>query len=313
VSRRPILLIVNPASGGKPGSDADLDTNDAGTAPQAIAAQLRGRGLEVALHVLGEHDDASALASRAADEGRDVVVAGGDGTVRPAAVALVGHPSATLGIVATGSFNNVARGLGIPPELDPATEVIAAGDAIGFDAGWAYRDDPADGRLFLEAAGVGVDAIGFMAVEIAERQGWWRAARALWRGLRRRRTRMAVTVDGVSYRTRSPAVTVCNGPYHGLGFALAPDADPTDGRLTVAIFWRMSALRVLGHFLAVARRRPRYEPRVRLMEARRVTVEGLRGALPVHADGASIGVTPVTFEVRPAALRVFARPRHSSG
>jgi diacylglycerol kinase family enzyme len=313
VTRRPILLIVNPESGGKPGSGADLATGDAGTAPEAIAERLRARGLEVALHVLGERDDVSALASRAADEGRDVVAAGGDGTVGPAAVALAGHPSATLGIVASGSFNNVARGLGIPAELDPALDVIAAGDAIGFDAGWAYRDDPAEGRLFLEAAGVGVDAIGFLAVEIAERHGWRRAARALWRGLRRRRTRMAITLDGVALRTRSPAVTVCNGPYHGLGFALAPDADPTDGRLTVAIFWRMSALRVLRHFLAVARRRTRSEPRVRLIEARRVTVKGLRGALPVHADGESIGVTPVTFEVRPAALRVFARPRHRSG
>ena len=313
MSRRPILLIVNPASGGKPGSGADLDAGDAITAPEAIAERLRARGLEVALHVLGEGDDASGLASRAADEGRDVVASGGDGTVRPVAVALVGHPSATLGIVASGSFNNVARGLGIPAELDAALDVIAEGGSVGFDAGWAYRDDPDEGRLFLEAAGVGVDAIGFMAVEIAERHGWWRAGRALWRGLRRRRTRMAVTVDGVAYRTRSPAVTVCNGPYHGLGFALAPDADPTDGRLTVAIFRRMSALRVLGHFLAVARRRRRHEPRVRLMEARHVIVEGLRGALPVHADGESIGVTPVAFEVRPAALRVFARPRHSSG
>lgn len=312
MTRRPILLIVNPASGGKPGSGIDDDTDDA-REPEAIAERLRGRGLKVALHVLREGDDASALAGRAADEGRDVVAAGGDGTVRPAAVALAFHHSATLGIVPTGSFNNVARGLGIPPALDAAVDVIAAGHAVGFDAGWAYRDDPDDGRLFLEAAGVGIDAVGFIAVEIAERHGWGRAARALWRGLRRRRTRMAVTIDNVAYRTRSPAVTVCNGPYHGLGFALAPDADPTDGRLTVAIFWRMSALRVLGHFLAVARRRPRHEPRVRLMEARRVTVGGLRGALPVHADGESMGVTPVTFEVRPAALRVFARPRHSPG
>ena len=28
-------------------------------------------------------------------------------------------------------------------------------------------------------------------------------------------------------------------------------------------------------------------------------------ALPAHADGVSIGLTPVTFEVRPKALRIF--------
>ena len=46
------------------------------------------------------------------------------------------------------------------------------------DAGWVVRDGDG-GRPFFEAAGVGVDAIGFLAVEIAERRGWWRAVRAL--------------------------------------------------------------------------------------------------------------------------------------
>jgi diacylglycerol kinase family enzyme len=166
--------------------------------------------------------------------------------------------------------------------------------------------DGDEGRSFFEAAGVGVDAVGFLAVEIAERRGWWRAARALWRGLRLRRTPMRITLDdGPPRRTGSPAVTVSNGPYHGMGFAISADADPTDGLLDVAVFSGMSRWEVLGHFLTVARRRPRHEPRVTTARVRRITVEGVRRALPAHADGVSAGVTPVTFEVRPASLRVF--------
>ena len=67
----------------------------------------------------------------------------------------------------------------------------------------------------------------------------------------------------------------------------------------------MSRLEVVGHFLAVARRQPRREPRIQQYRARRVTIEGTRRALLAHADGVSIGITPVTFEVRPGALRVF--------
>ena len=190
-----------------------------------------------------------------------MIVGGGDGTVAPVAAALLDHPEATLGILALGSFNNIARGYGVPHTLDAAIEVIADGHVVSVDCGWVVRDD---GDIpFFEAAGVGLEAVGFLAVQVAERRGWLRALQALWRGLRLRRTPMRVTIDGRAYRTGSPAVTVSNGPYHGLGFAISPSADPTDGQLDVVVFGGMSRLEVLRHFLAVARRRPRWDPQSR--------------------------------------------------
>jgi diacylglycerol kinase (ATP) len=303
MTRRPIVLLVNPIAGGKPGAGPRLADDPELLRPGALASALRDRGLEVELHELAEQDDIGGLARRAADGGSDVVVGGGDGTVSAVATALVGHPDVTLGILALGSFNNMARGFGVPDTLDDALSVIAEARMGAVDCGWVVRDD--GGMPFFEAAGVGLDAVGFLAVEIAGRRGWWHAFRAFWRGLRMRRTPMRVTIDGAAYRTGSPAVTVSNGPYHGLGFAISADADPTDGLLDVAVFRGMSRLEVLRHFLAVARRRPRREPRVSGYRARRVSIEGTRRTLPAHADGVSIGTAPVTFEVRPASLRVF--------
>jgi len=304
LTRRPILLLVNPIAGGKPGSgpgladDAELLTAD------ALRDALVRRGLEISHRELAEGEDLVELARHGADTGHDVVVAGGDGTVSQAAMALLGHPRATLGILAMGSFNNMARGFGIPVTLEEALDVIGAGNASEVDAGWVVRNGE-DGRPFFEAAGVGLNAIAFLAVELAGRRSWWRAARALWRGLRMRRARMRITIDDRTYRTGSPTVTVSNGPYHGVGFAVSTNADPTDGLLDVAVFRGMSRWEVIRHFLAVARRRPRREPRIESYTARRVTIEGVRRSLPAHADGASIGSTPVTFEVRPRALRLF--------
>jgi diacylglycerol kinase (ATP) len=303
VTRRSLLLLVNPTAGGKPGSGPGLADDPDRLHPAALAAALRDRGLQVELHELGEDDDAGQLA-RAAAEDHDVVVGGGDGTVSAVAAALVGHPDATLGILALGSFNNIARGFGIPDTLDGAIELIASGQGSVVDCGWVVRDDAA-GVPFFEAAGVGLDAVGFLAIELAGRRGWWRAIRALWRALGLRRTPMRVTIDGRAYRTGSPAVTVSNGPYHGLGFAISPNADPTDGQLDVAVFRGMSRLEVLRHFLAVARRRPRRDPRIVEYRASRVMIEGTRRPLPAHADGETIGTTPVTLEVRRAALRLF--------
>ena len=305
MKRRPILLIANPDAGGKVGSGPDLDPDPARLQPEALSAELARHGLDVRLHELGQRDDAGRLARDAAASGHDVVVAGGDGTVGAVAAALLDEPDATLGILARGSFNNIARGFGVPMTLDEAVDAIATGGTKSFDVGWIHHGDPADGRTFIEAAGVGVDAVGFLAIETAGRHGWARAIRALWLGLRRRRTRMRITLDGTTSRIVSPAVTIHNGPYHGPGMAVAVDADPADGWLNVATFSRMTSLEVLRHFVRVARRRPRREPRMRFHRARHITVEGVRRALPAHADGVSIGATPITAEVRPGALRVF--------
>jgi diacylglycerol kinase (ATP) len=306
--RKPIFLIVNPVSGGRAGSPSALSDDEEQLVPDALAAALSGRGLQVTMHVLEEADDPARLAAEAAADGFDVVVAGGDGTVGPVAGAMV-EADATLGILATGSWNNIARGCRVPTELEPALDAIAAGRAARVDAAVAWHgkdpEPPPDAERFFEAAGVGLDAIGFGAVQLGERRGWWPALRTLWRALRRRRTAILLRVDDRSIRTLAPAVTICNGPYHGMGFALVPDADPGDGMLDVAVFDRMSQLETLRHFLAVARGRPRREPRVRVLRAARVTVRGARRTLPAHVDGRSIGPTPVSFAVQPGALRIF--------
>ena len=311
--RHPILLLVNPTAGGKPvapGTEVERPE------PATMVETLRRSGLEVDLRVLAEGDDPGRLASAAAAEGRDVVVAGGDGTVRPAATALVAS-AVTLGIVPLGSWNNIARGCGIPQDPAAALALVAAGATREVDVGLAWHpaaddadavaDAPDDATAFFEAAGVGLDAAGFGAAKLGERLGTWSALRHGWQALRRRHTPMRLQVDGRRLRTKAPAVTVCNGPYHGLGFAVAPDADPADGLLDVVVFSDMSRVDVIRHFLAVARGRPRHEPRMRYLTARRVRVESQQ-PLPAHADGEPLGATPIAFTVRPFALRIFALP-----
>lgn len=306
--RRPVLLILNPVSGGKPGSLPRLSDDPEKLEPEALAAALRARGLSVRLHVLSAGDDLADVARGAPDE--DVVVGGGDGTVGPVAEVLVGSDRA-LGILPMGSWNNHARGLGIPMELEPALDLIGGGETAQVDAGLAWHptaDDAeagGDRRSFFEAAGVGLDAAGFGAVELGGRAGWRFALRAMWRALRRRRTRMLIELDGETLRRRAPAVTVCIGPYHGLGFALVPHADPADGMLDVAVFSGMSGLAVVRHFLRVARGRKVHDPRIELLRGTRITIRGARRVLPAHVDGSSIGVTPVTFQVQAGGLRVF--------
>ncbi len=316
--RNPILLMVNPGSGGKvgaPGADRDDGRRD----PASLASALRAGGLTVRLVVLGPDDDPGAIAAEAVGSSHDIVVAGGDGTVGPAAAAIAssGNRAATLGIIPLGSFNNIARGSGIPLDPGQAIDLVLAGRSVALDAGavWGLERMPAPGdpaptppesaHLFFEAAGVGLDAEGFGAARAGERRGLRFAGRAAWRAMRRRATPLVVSLDGRLERVTSPAVTICNGPYHGYGFALAPDADPTDGRLEVVVFSHMSRLSVVRHFVRVAFGRPRRDARVQIRRARLVLLHGVHGELAAHADGRPAGTTPLAVAVRPGVLRLF--------
>jgi diacylglycerol kinase family enzyme len=101
-------------------------------------------------------------------------------------------------------------------------------------------------------------------------------------------------------------VTVSNSPYHGLGFAISPTADPTDGQLDVVVFRGMSRFEVLRHFLAVARRRPRRDPRI-CGRSRQESDDRGNATIASSPRGRrrASGRTPVTLEVRPAALRLL--------
>lgn len=302
MSRRPILLLVNPVAGGKIGSGPGLAADAAELEPDALAAALRARGLTIDLHQLAEDDDITALASAAAADGRDVVVGGGDGTVAAAASGLVGT-DATLGVLAMGSFNNIARGLDVPRRLPEALEVIAAGSSGAVDVGRAQRGDEPPVHFF-ESSGVGMDAELFSAAEAGQRHGLRVALSRAWRALRRRRQRLRLTLDDRSISTSAHFVTVSNGPYYGWGFTVAGDADVTDGAMEVSIFSQMSTWETIGYFTAIARGRERHEPRIRRLRARRVTIESPR-AVPTHVDGQPLGTTPITFETLPGALRVY--------
>ena len=111
------LLIVNPAAGKR--------TADAGDLPECVKL-LTAAGFDIDLRETGAEGPSSAdLAASAKREGYPlVIVAGGDGTVAPAAIELL-DSEVTLGILPFGSWMNIANGLGIPLAPIDAARVIA--------------------------------------------------------------------------------------------------------------------------------------------------------------------------------------------
>lgn len=298
-SRR-VRVIWNPNSGTKPGIAVSGATED------QLRRLMAGADLGDELYATESSGEARALAQAAVRDGYDLVVAaGGDGTIGTIATQLIGSPTA-LGILPLGSVMNVARSLRVPRDLDGAAATLADGVVRAMDVG------EAGGRVFFEAASVGMNAAMFKEAQRFDRGDWTSILRTIWVAIRYRPARMEIRLDDARLRTRALMVVVANGPYTGLALTVAPGARLDDGRFDVVVFRRFSKVRLLRHLAGIAfgRRQP-IPPETEVHRSARVEIRSAH-PLPARADSHDLGMTPVTMQVRPGALRVVV-PRGSRG
>ena len=283
------MLIANPAAGGRHAKQGDLERCE---------EILRNAGFDLDIVETGAESPTSAeLAGRAVAQGYPVcIVAGGDGTVAPAAAVLLDTP-VILGILPFGSVMNIAHGLGIPLEPVKAAEVITRRGVQKADAAQV------NGKIFFETAGIGLDAEMFGAARHAERGNWRRALRRAARWVTHHSYRVAITVDGREDRQRAMQVFVMNSPYYGWSLELLPQVSMNDGLLDVAVFPRMGRWALMASLFAVWRG-GKLPVRPVVYRGARITVASDE-AVAVHADGVLAGGLPAEFACRKAALSVF--------
>lgn len=295
----PVGLAVNPTSGrGRGAAHADV-------AARALAAggldvvRLQGTdGADLAARVRAARPDLGAL-----------VVVGGDGMVHLGvnAVAGTGTP---LGIVAAGTGNDIARGLGLPvQDPDAAARVVldalAAGTTRTVDAARVTGAD-GDVRWFAGVLGVGFDAV---VNERANAMRWPKGRRrydlAIARELPVFRPRPYVLrLDDATVETAAMLVAIANGPSYGGGMMVCPDALFDDGLLDVLVVEPVSRLEFLRIFPKVFGGTHVTHPKVTIHRAARVEVAS-RGIVG-YGDGERMQPLPVTVEAVPAALRLLA-------
>ena len=283
------LVIVNPAAGRRAIRRVK---------PDDVLPVLRESGLTLEVVETGaDGPHAGDLAEHAVRERYDAaIVAGGDGTVASAARALIGTDTA-LGILPFGSAMNIAHGLGLPLDPHEAAALIGRGRVGGVDVGVA------NGRLFFETAGIGLDAELFGAARDAERRSWRYALRRIRRWATAETHDVRIVVDGTAHDHHALQLLVLNSPYYLWAIRLLPDASMTDGLIDVAVFPRMGRRELLRALVTVWRT-GHLGGRFIHYQGQEVRVES-RSAIAVHADGEIAGGSPIDIGVRPGALRVY--------
>src|SRR5439155_1508434 len=217
--RRPTLAFGHALRGAERG-EADRRRRGRRDVPALEQRPQRPAGFDIETRQTGaEHPTSAELAKGAIAEGFSaVIVAGGDGTVAPAAEALLDSPI-TLGILPFGSFMNVAKGLGIPLEPIDAARLIAERKLKRCDVGEVGK------KVFFETCGIGLDADAFGAARLVERGRWAGAWRRLVRWATASPHRIEITIDGRTARYEVLQVLIVNSPYYAWALPVVPRAD----------------------------------------------------------------------------------------
>jgi YegS/Rv2252/BmrU family lipid kinase len=296
VSIHRAILISNPKTG-RYGSRRLRPIED-------VATQLRSLGVEVELKLTSAPGEATEIAARAARNGsRDVIVAGGDGTINEAIQGLAGS-KARLAIIPRGTANVLARELKLPLDDEQATLVAAQGNSRRIHLGLATEEKSGTSRLFVLMAGIGLDASVVQRVQprLKKRIGkgafWLSGLSHLtdWQP-----TPFTLEIDEQRYIGTFAAIG--KAARYGGDLLITPGARLEEPLFEVCLIETLSRLRYLQLLSYVVRAgMPRNKPGVRFVKAASVRATG---EAPVQVDGELIGQLPMRFEIAPQSLEVI--------
>ena len=288
-------LIFNPGAGVTETSNAQL---------AELLEALQAQRIDASVHMVRPESRLNAVARNALRRGtRLVIVSGGDGTVESVLDALVGTP-ATLGVVPTGTRNNVARSLGIPVDsVANSVALLRGGRRMRIDVGHAQCRTAR--RYFLEFCAAGLAPALYPAADDFQHGHLSRLPELLGTLLTHPASEIRLSLDDgkMDVTADGHLVVAANMPHTGPNLQIAPEVSFVDGRLDVLVYSNLSKLDLIGHAVQLAGS-PTEDSRVDRYRARKMVLRA-KPEMPVMADGFVLGNSPLTVTLRPRALNVM--------
>jgi len=297
ISRKRFAVVVNPRGGTRRGLEV----------LEQVKPVLGAAEAELDVRVTTHAGHAAELASTMNLHGCDgFCVIGGDGTIHEAVGGLMEREAPgtiPLGIIPGGTGNSVCEHLQCSHPIEAARRIVA-GTTQPLDVVRVTMDGDVAHCVNIIGWGAVVDIN-----RTAERLRWLGPPRyalaAVAHILRAKRRRSRVVLDDQILDDDFLFAVACNTKFTGKGMQLAPKAEISDGKIDVVLVRHATRLQMLKLFHRVFDGSHLSLPGVEYHQVRSFSIEPV-GIDGLNLDGELKGTTPVSVEMMPAALQVFA-------
>ena len=270
-----------------------------------MARKLRDAGIVFDEAVTSRPLEAAEIAQREAGNYDRIIAAGGDGTVHEVVNGLMRAGGQTaLGVIPLGSGDDFAKLLSTDFIFNFLNKKIKTFDVGRITSG-------SEVRYFANGMDIGFGAHGARNVKrvpgFLTGFGAYLGALALTM-VRYPLLRVKIQLDDAPPLEFTTAMTAAmNGTTFGGSFRVCPDARPDDGLLDLLLVDAVGRLEILQLVPKILRGAHAGDPRLRLVQAKRVLIESEQPLL-VEADGelAFEDARRLNIDLLPGALRVFA-------
>jgi len=292
------LAIINPAAGGG---------RCGGIAP-TVLRQLAESGLELASTKTQASGDACRMAAEAWSNGvRTFVAVGGDGTayeILNGLYPVMGNERPTIGFLPLGTGNSFIRDFDIST-AEEAIQVLSEGRRRTCDI---VKLEHTKGELvFLNLISLGFSArVAALTNRRFKPFGDAGYAMAVVASLLNHKHPVdPYSADGQPVEERPHTLlSFCNSRYTGGKMMMAPNADPTDGKVDIIRINAISRRRLLRAFPKIYTGRHVEFPEVETNSARQIRFD-FSGPVDVMIDGEVLHIQPTHLQVLPKAIEIM--------
>lgn len=294
-------LIANPGAGKPEESPKQLEL---------ATRLLQQHGIQVDVALAKPKEEATPLAKQAVKDGYDLVIGmGGDGTLEAVLRGMVGRKT-PMGMIPTGTQNNIAKSLGIPLEMEEACALIATQHVRKLDVG---RVQVKNGKklFFFELTAVGLVAALYPKANKLQ-DGNLSKLKDVALTLLNQQPDPAVflTLDDESkVKVKTMLVVVSNAPMFGANFLVAPDATVTDGLLDISVYPEFSKAELLAYYAQIRNEGFAANEKVQRFRASKIEIK-TDPKMEVMADGVMLGSGKVEIKCKAGAVWMITPEDH---